>query len=47
MASMTSAEFAALMQRPPEPKIDTGEAADVQLSKTELDEWLDLFGGQK
>lgn len=47
MASMTSAEFVALLQRPPEPKVDAGEAADVQLSKTELDEWLDLFGGQK
>lgn len=45
MGTLHSDEFAALMQSPPKPKVDAGEAADVQLSDTEVDEWLDLFGG--
>jgi predicted RNA-binding protein with PIN domain len=45
MATLHSEEFAALMQKPPKPKVDAGEAADVNLSEQEVDEWLDLFGG--
>ncbi len=46
MGTLHSDEFAALMQAPPKPKIDAGEAADVHLSENEVDEWLDLFGGK-
>lgn len=42
--TMRSADFAALMQRPPEPKIDAGEATDVRLTEDEVEDWLRLFG---
>jgi predicted RNA-binding protein with PIN domain len=47
MPTMTSAEFAALMQSPPRKVEDVGEASDVRLSKAEVDEWLKLFGGDR
>lgn len=47
MNTLHSEEFVHLLQAPPRPKIDAGEAADVQLSDAEVDEWLDLFGGEK
>lgn len=47
MQTLSADEFAALMQTPPKPVIDKGEAEDVKLSPTEIDEWLDLFGGEK
>lgn len=43
MGTLTSPEFAALMQSPPKPKIDPGEAADVHLSASEVDEWMQMF----
>lgn len=42
--TLTSAEFAALLKKPPKPVVDAGEAADVRLSEAEVDEWLKLFG---
>jgi predicted RNA-binding protein with PIN domain len=47
MSTLYSDEFARLMQAPPKPVIDAGEAVDVKLSEQEVDEWLDLFGGEK
>ena len=47
MSTLHSDEFAALMEKPPKPVIDAGEAVDVKLSEQEVDEWLDLFGGEK
>ncbi|MBZ0285100.1 MAG: NYN domain-containing protein [Anaerolineae bacterium] len=45
MGTMHSDEFAKLMQSPPRPVIDVGEASEVNISSSEVDEWLDLFGG--
>jgi len=45
METLTSADFAKLLDSPPKPIIDAGEAEDVHLSQEEVDEWLDLFGG--
>jgi hypothetical protein len=45
MQTLTSAEFVQLLESPPKPIIDAGEAEDVHLSQEEVDEWLDLFGG--
>jgi uncharacterized protein len=45
MGTLHSDEFARLLETPPKPVIDMGEAADVNLSQQEVDEWLDLFGG--
>lgn len=47
MGTMHSDEFAQLMQSPPKPVVDMGEASDVSLSDAEVDEWLDLFGGEE
>ncbi len=47
LGAMHSEEFVRLMEAPPKPKIDVGEAVDVKLSEKEVDEWLDLFGGDK
>lgn len=44
MNTLRSPEFAVLLQRPPEPEIDAGEATDVNLSEDEVDDWLRLFG---
>jgi uncharacterized protein len=45
MQTRTSAEFAAMLQRPLPPlRPGPDEAPDVQLSPEEVDEWLDLFG---
>jgi predicted RNA-binding protein with PIN domain len=46
MGVLTSTEFADLLTNPPRPKVDAGEAADVQLSDAEVDEWLSLFGDE-
>jgi len=46
MGVLTSTEFADLLANPPRPKVDAGEAADVQLSDAEVDEWLSLFGDE-
>jgi hypothetical protein len=47
MNTLRSDEFAVLLEAPPKPVIDAGEASDVQLSAQEVDEWLDLFGGSE
>jgi uncharacterized protein len=47
MSTLHSDEFAVLMQAPPKRVVDMGEATDVNLSEKEVDEWLDLFGGDK
>lgn len=44
MGVLTCAEFVDLLNNPPRPVIDAGEAADVQVSADEIDEWLALFG---
>jgi len=47
LGALKSAEFAAILRRPPPPpQPDVSEAADVKLSADEIDEWLDLFGGK-
>ncbi|MAS36393.1 MAG: hypothetical protein CL610_20490 [Anaerolineaceae bacterium] len=43
MQTLSSPEFADLMQSPPRPVIDVGEQADVKLSSDEVDEWLNFF----
>lgn len=45
MGTLHSEEFVTLMQSPPRPVIDAGEAAEVRLSEDEIDEWMTLFGG--
>lgn len=47
MKTLSAEEFIRLMQAPPKPVVDAGEAADVQLSDKEVDEWLDVFGGDE
>ena len=47
MPTMSSADFAVLMQSPPKPVVDAGEEADVHLSDAEVDEWMKLFGDGK
>ena len=47
MSTLHSDEFARLLEAPPKPVVDAGEAVDVNLSAQEVDEWLDLFGGEK
>jgi predicted RNA-binding protein with PIN domain len=47
MSTLHSEEFARLLEAPPKPVVDAGEAVDVNLSAQEVDEWLDLFGGEK
>lgn len=47
MQTLTSGEFATLLERPPAPKIDPGEASDVRLSEREVDEWMRLFGSKE
>jgi predicted RNA-binding protein with PIN domain len=47
MATLHSEEFARLLEAPPKRVVDAGEAVDVNLSAQEVDEWLDLFGGEK
>ena len=43
MHILSSLEFADLLQSPPAPEIDAGEAENVHLSADEVDEWLDFF----
>lgn len=45
MQTMTSPDFAALLEAPPKPVVDAGEQVDVKLSSDEVDEWLDFFQG--
>ncbi len=47
MRTLHSEEFARLLDAPPKKIVDAGEATDVHLSESEVDEWLDLFGGDK
>ena len=44
MSVLTSEEFAALMESPPEPVIDVGESAHLNITAEEVDEWLKVFG---
>jgi len=44
MQTMSAVDFAALLKSPPKRVIDLGEAADVRLSKDEVEEWMKLFG---
>ncbi|MCA0452405.1 MAG: NYN domain-containing protein [Chloroflexi bacterium] len=43
METLHSEEFARMMEAPPPKIVDAGEATDVNLSETEVDEWLNLF----
>lgn len=45
MGTLNSLEFSDLLQSPPPPEIDEGEAENVNLSADEVDEWLDFFNG--
>lgn len=47
MGTLHSDVFVRMLESPPKPVIDAGEAAEVNLSAQEVDEWLDLFGGDK
>lgn len=48
MNTLHSDDFAALLNAtPPKMMRDVGEASDVHLSEAEVDEWLDVFGGEK
>ncbi|MEZ4669228.1 MAG: NYN domain-containing protein [Anaerolineae bacterium] len=47
MGTLHSEEFVRLMEAPPPKVVDAGEASDVNLSKAEVDEWLDMFGGDQ
>jgi predicted RNA-binding protein with PIN domain len=44
MRILHSEEFVTLLESPPRPVLDAGEASDVQLSADEVDEWLNVFG---
>ena len=44
MQVQTSAEFVQYLQRNPRIQDSRGEATHVQVSKDEVDEWLDIFG---
>ena len=44
MKRMTSSEFLQQLQRKPRKQDRRGEAIQVQVSKDEVDEWLDIFG---
>lgn len=44
MTVITSYEFARLMASPPKPDIDVGEAAHINITPEEVDEWLKVFG---
>lgn len=44
METLHSEEFVRLLEAPPPKVEDAGEAAEVNLSAAEVDEWLDLFG---
>ena len=43
METLHSEEFALMLDAPPPKVEDAGEAADVNLSAAEVDEWLNLF----
>lgn len=47
MGTIHSDEFVRMLEKPPKPVIDVGEATEVNISEQEVDEWLDLFGGDK
>ena len=47
MQTLTSPDFAALMESPPKKIVDAGEQADVALSESEVDEWMAFFGGDE
>ncbi len=45
MKTLYSEEFVTMMEYAPPKVEDVGEATDVHLSESEVDEWLDMFGG--
>lgn len=45
MQTMRSADFAFMLQSPPAPDIDAGEASNVELTPDEVEEWMRFFGG--
>ena len=45
MNTLHSEEFAVLLETAPPKIVDVGEQTDVHLSEAEVDEWLDMFGG--
>ncbi len=47
MKTLTSAEFARMLQRPESTRPGMDEAADVHLSHEEVEEWLKIFGGDE
>lgn len=47
MQVLRSAEFATLMQSPPKPDVDIGEAMNVYVSPEEVAEWLKVFGSDE
>jgi predicted RNA-binding protein with PIN domain len=46
MKAMPCPEFATLLRRPVRPKTDPSEATNPYLSPEEVDEWMQLFGGE-
>lgn len=46
MKAKTSADFAGQLQRKPRIRDGRGESTHVQVSKDEVDEWLDIFGDE-
>ncbi len=44
MSVLTSEEFSRLLESPPEPVIDVGEAVHLNITAEEVDEWLKVFG---
>jgi Uma2 family endonuclease len=46
MQTLRSDAFAILLESPPAPDIDAGEAPNVELSAAEVDEWLQIFGNE-
>lgn len=48
MRAIRASDFIQLLRRPtPPPQPDVGEAADVQLSPSEIEQWLAEFGGDE
>ncbi len=47
MKTLTSAEFASMLQRPESTQPGMDEAADVHLSPEEVEKWLKIFGGDE
>lgn len=43
MNTLTCVEFAQILRRPPRPKHDPSEAANLYISPEEVEEWLQIF----